>query len=101
MENNELVEMSIKAYGKENPQKIAGIICYEAGDVLRDMVRIEDYPDMANVYEKMAQVSLGDVLAMAELLCSMKVWDVERIKAEGIARAVDRCREKLEGKDGF
>ena len=44
--SKELTRMSLLAYGEEDPIKIAGIICYESGDVLRDMVRIKDYPDI-------------------------------------------------------
>ena len=97
----ELVEYSYKAYGEETPTKIAGIICYEAGDVLRDMVRIDDYPNIANVYEKQGQVSLGDVLAMSQLLCAMKGWDFDKIYQDGCERAIERCKEKLQGRDGF
>ena len=97
----ELENYSKRAYGQEVPLKIAGIICYEAGDVLRDIVRIEDYPHMENVYRKEARVSLGDVLAMSLLLCSLMEFDYEDVFNEGCDRAIDRCQEKLEGKDGF
>ena len=97
----QLVEMSNKAYGNETPMEIAGVICYEAGDVLRDMVRMEDYPDMANVYLKLLKTSLGDVQAMTQLLCSMLGIDFDDNYTNGIERAIERCKEKLEGKDGF
>lgn len=96
-----LAEICERAYGKEQPLKIASIIGYEAGDLVRDMIRIEDYPDMAKVYTKMAQVSLGDVLAMAELFCGMMCWDFEIIRKDGVDRALERCEEKLDGKSGF
>ena len=97
----ELAEWSKKAYGEENPIKIAGIVCYEAGDVLRDVVRIEDYPDLQKLYLKQAKVSLGDVLAMSQLLCGMLGLNFDEVYKEGCQRAIDRCKEKLEGKDGF
>lgn len=94
-------DWSIKAYGIEPIRKIADIICYEAGDVLRDTIRLEDYPDCKGLYTKNLVVSLGDVLAMAQLLCNMMGIEFEDIKQQGLDRAIDRCKEKLEGKDGF
>lgn len=90
-----------RAYGEENPTKIAAVISYEAGDVLRDTIRIEDYPHMADLYKTQAKVSLGDVLAMSQLFCSMLGWDFDEVYEDGCQRAIDRCKEKLEGKDGF
>ncbi len=97
----ELVNYSKRAYGDESPMKIAGILCYESGDVLRDVVRIEDYPNLKDLYLKQAQVSLGDVLAMSHLLCSMLGLDFTEVYEKGCQRAIDRCKEKLEGKNGF
>ncbi len=97
----DLITWSEKAYGKETPQKIAGIVCYEGGDVLRDTVRIEDYPDCASLYLKQAKLSLGDVLAMSQLLCTMLGFDFEEVYKNGCNRAIERCKEKLEGRDGF
>jgi len=97
----ELVEMSLKAYGEEPARKIADIICYESGDVLRDVIRIEDYPDIANLYLKQAQVSIGDVLAMSQLLCSKLGFNFDEVYKLGCERAIERCEEKLKGMDGF
>ena len=97
----ELEQWSKRAYGNETPFKIAAVICYEAGDVLRDITRIDDYPHLTNVYRKQAEVSLGDVLAMSQLLCSFMDMSFENIYTSGCQRAIDRCKEKLEGKDGF
>ncbi len=99
--DKELTGLSLKAYGEEPPRKIADIICYEAGDVLRDMIRMEDYPDIRSLYLSQAKVSLGDVLAMSQLLCSMLGLDFTEVYESGCKRAIDRCKEKLEGKDGF
>ena len=99
--NKILVEMSLKAYGEEPPRKIADILCYESGDVLRDTIRIEDYPDCRDLYIKNAAISLGDVVAMSELLCTMLGLDFDEVHKRGCQRAIDRCQEKLEGKDGF
>ncbi len=99
--NTELVALSKQAYGNETSQKIASVLCYEAGDVLRDIIRIEDYPHIADLYLKQAKVSLGDVLAMSQLLCSMLGFDFEEVYKFGCERAVESCKEKLEGMDGF
>ena len=97
-----LLEMSKKAYGpKETINKIAGIICYGAGDVLRDTVRMEDYTNMASTYRSLLKTSLGDVLAMSQLLCSMLDLDFEDAYVTGMERAIERCKEKMEGKNGF
>ena len=98
---DELRELSLKAYGEEPPRKIADIICYESGDILRDTIRMEDYPDIIYLYLKQAKVSLGDVLAMSQSLCTMLGFDFGEVRKEGIERAIDRCKEKLEGMDGF
>lgn len=99
---SKLLGMSFEAYGDtETLNKIAGIICYEAGDVLRDTVRMEDYPDMAITYLNLLKSSLGDVLAMTQLLCSMLKLDFEDVYVTGMERAIERCKEKLDGKDGF
>ena len=97
----ELRNWSIRAYGEETPLKIASVITYEAGDVLRDMIRIEDYPHIKDLYKSQAKVSLGDVLAMAQLLCSFMGWEFSEVYDKGCQRAIDRCKEKLEGADGF
>jgi len=98
---NELKELSLKAYGEEPPRKIADIICYEAGDILRDIIRIEDYPDIKGLYLSQAVVSIGDVLAMSQLLCSILGLDFDEVYDVGCQRAIDRCKEKIEGADGF
>ena len=97
----ELTNYAMRAYGNETPMKIAGVICFEAGDVLRNLVRIEDFPDLKKVYQKQLQVALGDVLAMSQLLCSMIGLDFWEVYDDGCQRAIDRCQEKLDGKDGF
>ncbi len=97
----ELVELSLKAYGKEPLRKIADIICYESGDVLRDTIRMEDYPDCFDLYKRNLRTSLGDVLAMSQLLCSMADLDFQVVYEEGCKRAKERCQEKLNGMDGF
>ncbi len=99
--SKELAEISIRAYGEEPPRKIADIICYEVGDVLRDIIRMEDYPDIRNLYLSQAKVSLGDVLAMSQLLCTILGLDFSEVHALGCKRAIERSQEKLEGKDGF
>ncbi len=90
-----------RAYGTEPPLKIASIMGYEAGDLVRDMIRIEDYPHMSDTYEAMARTSLGDVLAMAQQFCNGKEWNFQAVYNEGCDRAINRCKEKLDGKDGF
>lgn len=99
--NSKLRAMSLKAYGQESLSKIASIVTYESGDVLRDTIRMEDYPDIASLYKSQAKVSLGDVLAMTQLFCDLIGWDFEEIHKLGCERAIERCKEKLEGKDGF
>lgn len=101
MISDELQALSVKAYGDEPPRKIADIICYEAGDILRDIIRMEDYPDIANLYLSQAKVSLGDVLAMSQLLCKVLGLDFQEVYEYGCQRAIDRCKEKIEGMDGF
>lgn len=97
-----LHQLSLEAYGQnESALKIAAIMAYEAGDTVRDMVRIEDYPEIRDIYEAQGKVSLGDVLAMAQELCTVLGWDLIEVYAQGCQRAIDRCEEKLEGKDGF
>lgn len=97
----ELNRLSTEAYGIEAHRKIADIIVYEAADVLRDTIRIEDYPDIEELYRRQAFTSLGDVIAMSQLLCSRLRFDFQEVYREGCKRAIDRCKEKLEGKDGF
>lgn len=99
---DELAVWCARAYGsQETPLKIAAIISYEAGDLVRDMVRVEDYPDMAETYEAMGRTSLGDVLAMGQQFCTLKGWEFQAVYRDGCARAIDRAKEKLEGKAGF
>ena len=96
-----LVEWSKKAYGNEPKRKIADIIVYEAADCLRDCIRLEDYPQDKELYTKLLGVSLGDVLAMSQLLCSMAQLDFAKVYNDGCQRAIERCKEKLEGRSGF
>ena len=98
----ELEQYAKRAYGEnEPPFKIAAIMQYEAGDVVRNSTRIDDFPDLEGIYKKQAQVSMGDVLAMAQLLCSKMGWSFQDLYEDGCQRAIDRCKEILEGKDGF
>lgn len=102
METGEsLLSWSLKAYGKEPNSKIAAIVNYESGDLSRDFIRIEDYPDCPELYERQAKISMGDVIAMCRLLCAKQGWDFSTIDKEGCQRAIERCKEKLQGKNGF
>ena len=97
----QILSWSYKAYGQEVDTKIAAIVNYEAGDLSRDFIRIEDYPDCVELYERQAKTSMGDVIAMMRLLCAKRGWDFNIIDKDGCQRAIDRCREKLAGKNGF
>ena len=101
MMESALGEMSVRAYGREQLSKIASIIAYEAGEIIRDTIRMEDYPHITALYKSLAKVSLGDVLAMAQLFCDMAEFDFNEVYNQGVERAIQRCREKLEGRDGF
>ena len=92
---------SVRAYGKEAPFKIAAVINYEVGDVVRNLSRMETYPDYKDDYMIELKNSLGDVLAMAQLLCDMLGLDFSDIYMKGYQKAVERCKETIEGKSGF
>jgi hypothetical protein len=97
----QILNWSNKAYGIEPDAKIAAVINYEAGDVSRDFIRISDYPECSELYESQARVSMGDVLAMCQLLCTRKGWNFQAVYKDGCQRAIDRCKEKIAGKNGF
>lgn len=96
-----LAYWSGKAYGKEEPFKIAAVMNYEVGDVVRNLSRMETYPDYKGDYMIELKNSLGDVLAMAQLLCDMLELDFGEVYMKGYQKAVERCKETIEGKSGF
>ncbi len=97
----DLLYWSNKAYGKEMPYKIATIILYEAVDIAKEQTRLDDYPEEQTVREVNIKTAVQDTLAMVQLYCTMKGYDFGNEYMEGCQRAIERCKEKLQGKGGF
>jgi len=101
--SKELTDAIVNAYGEEPLRKIADIICYESGDLLRDTIRLEDYPDDVSqrIYMKQSFVSVGDILAMSQLFCNKAGFKLSDVYEQGCERAIERCKEKMKGMTGF
>ena len=92
---------SNKAYGNETPFKIASVIMYEAVDIAKEQIRLDDYPNEESIRKVNIKTAIGDVLAMTQLYCSMIGVDFYESYMDGCQRAIERCKEKLQGKGGF
>jgi NTP pyrophosphatase (non-canonical NTP hydrolase) len=92
---------SNKAYGKEPPIKIATILAYEAVDIAKEQIRLEDYPEEGVIRKANIKTAVGDVLAMVQLYCAVMGFDLYELYMEGCLRSIERSKEKLQGKGGF
>lgn len=92
---------SNKAYGKEPPFKIASILLYEAVDISKEQTRLDDYPDESAMRMANIKTAVGDTLATTQLYCSMVGIDFGEMYMDGCQRAIERCKEKLQGMGGF
>ena len=99
--SDDMAYWSRKAYGEETPFKLASIILYEACDISKEQTRLDDYPDEEQIREVNIKTAVGDVLAMTQLYCSRKGLDFYTEYMNGCSRAIERCKEKRQGKGGF
>jgi hypothetical protein len=97
-----LLYFSNKAYGKETSFKIASVITKESANLIHEELRLEDYPGIdISLREKNIDIAIGDILAMTQLYCSKKGKNYNELYMLGCQRAIERCKEKLEGRTGF
>jgi hypothetical protein len=83
-----------KAYGKEVPAWIAGILAWEAIDLMKSLEKSRMEP----LYKAEIKTALGDILAMAQEICTLEKLSFTDLHFEGCQRAAQRCAEHIKAK---